>query len=440
VQTDWTLDTGAAALAVLDWENDRYWDGSSLLASMTTLCQNGTRDSNGLITNAGNINVIGAALTALQTAGGATSFVEVSGGNSGNYGILCMSSGGPDGIFIADVGGPNTMDSFNGTSMVGPVNQLDFSVQARYANAYNNSGLITNATQNVIANYAKNFSTITAAQYGSYAGGAIWPGRIRKLGIFSGKLADKYLKNYTWTGKWYLPLFGNTGINPRTTSNIAASTALAAFFNTTNQWSMVANILHASARATELQVIFTNVATTAFSPPWYGHETYINTNGKIRVMIFSGWAGGAATTNLIQVDGTTNLADDTWHSIGVTYDGSGVGAGIKVYIDGVAESVTVTYDNITGPTDTVIGNLSVGGQYGGFTLDYIDFFSIASTVRSASYFSNILTTKTRPATDPFTLVQYDFREGSGNTVFDRSGNGYDATYDNTLVGGGITWI
>lgn len=421
----WTLGTGQKPSAVLDFANARYYDGANNNAVLSTLVQNATVDAGGLITNAGNINLIGSFLTAMKNAGGATVVAEISGGNNtAAYGILSMSSGGPDSIMIAN--GPNnggTMDSYNGTSIPGPVTGVDFTKLATFAASYDNAGAINDATAGVIATAAKNFSAITAAQLGSYAGASLWPGRIRSIPIYTGALAANYLKNMSWPGVWNKPFNGNTAVNFNGSGWIGCGNTLASYFKSNAAWSMVAGGMLPSIGS--IAVLFTNVSQTG-APPWYGHECYVNTNGKLRVSIFGGWAGGAATTNLIQVDGST-VIDSKWHAIGVTYDGSGLASGIKIYIDGVPDTLTTNFDNLTGASDTLIGEFEIGGQFGDFGYGVIDFFSMSKVARNAAYFTAISATRTRPAIDGNTLAYYDFREGSGTTTADHSGNGNTGT-------------
>jgi hypothetical protein len=426
---DWILATAQKPSATLDFVNGKYYDGVGN-TTLAALAQNATVDANGLICNAGNINVLGAFLTAMKNAGGATVVAEISGGNnSGSYGILSMSSGGPDSAMI--VNGSNTsMDAFPNSSSPGPTG-VDFTKLGSFATAWNNAGSLAVAGIGKVVSYAKNFSAVTTAQFGSYNGGSLWPGRIRSIAIYTGKLSDQYLKNMAWPGRWNKPFNGSTGVGSfnSTSSYINAGNTLASYFKSATPWSCVVG--HIGGASGAIKVLFTNVQ--ASGPPWYGHEFYINAGtGKLRTSIFSNWAGGAASTNLIQVEGTTNVNDNNWHVLGTTYDGSGLAAGVKMYVDGVPETTVTTFDNLTGASDTIIGPLEVGGQFGGFCADYIWFFALSNIARSAAYFANINATRVRPSPDANTLVQYDFREGSGSSTADRSANGYNGTFVGAL--------
>jgi hypothetical protein len=193
----WTLGTAQQPAAVLDFVNNQYFDGTSDAAPMNTLVQNATRDASGLICNAGNINVIGNFLTGIKNAGGATVVMEVGGGNNTTfYGLLSMTSGGPDAI-IYDSGSGN-MIAYNGTVVAGP-GGVDFIKTQSFATGYNNAGSIGVSSGGQVTTSAKNFSTITAAQLGSYSGAQFWPGRIRSVAVYTGRLSNTYLKNMSWS-------------------------------------------------------------------------------------------------------------------------------------------------------------------------------------------------------------------------------------------------
>lgn len=437
VASFWTFDDGTKPAAVLDFVNNRYYDGSNLNTAIGSLVQNTTLDAGGLICNVGNINLIGSFLTALENAGGATVAIEISGGNnSAAYGVLSMSSGAPDSLFIAN--GPSTrMDAYNGGSIPGATVPVDFTKTAFFSVSYDNAGHVTTCDIGVVNITSNNFSTITAAQLGSYNGGFLWPGRIRTCAIYLTALATG-IKSFTWPGVWQIP-YRKTGLGVGTflAANgpyIDTGTGLAAYFVNGVPWSMLAQILGNGSG--DLEVIFTNVQQ--FGPPWYGHEAFFLTNGKIRVRIMSNWAGVPATTNLIEVDGSTNCLDGNWHTVGVTYDGSGFAAGVKMYVDGVAETLTVNFDDLTGSTDTIIGICQVGSQYGAFGMEYLNFFALSNLVRPSSYFSSVIG-RTMPSADANTLVQYAFREGTGTTTADSGPNGYTGTFQ-TGGGGTLAWL
>jgi hypothetical protein len=72
------------------------------------------------------------------------------------------------------------------------------------------------------------------------------------------------------------------------------------------------------------------------------------------------------------------LRDDSWHHIGVTYDGSTDASGINIYTDGSAQTLTTHNDTLDGTTLNDI-DLWVGGRHGSYNqpvLGNMDEFSI----------------------------------------------------------------
>lgn len=70
------------------------------------------------------------------------------------------------------------------------------------------------------------------------------------------------------------------------------------------------------------------------------------------------------TTDRIQVQGTTNLADGKWYHAIVTYDGSSNASGVNIYVDGVSVSKTINQDTLV---SSILNNhpLTIGDQAGG---------------------------------------------------------------------------
>ncbi len=69
---------------------------------------------------------------------------------------------------------------------------------------------------------------------------------------------------------------------------------------------------------------------------------------KIRVFL-----SNTASTNEIQVTGSTTLAASTWYHVIVTYDGSSAASGVKIYINSVAETNTNDTNNLNA---TILNN------------------------------------------------------------------------------------
>ncbi len=89
---------------------------------------------------------------------------------------------------------------------------------------------------------------------------------------------------------------------------------------------------------------------------------------------------GASTSNRIFVHGSTDMLDNTWYHIGLSYDGTGLGSGFTFYINGVAESLTTLVDNLSSNSTTTTEDFAIAGLesvYSGsdMTLDEMAIYS-----------------------------------------------------------------
>jgi hypothetical protein len=71
-----------------------------------------------------------------------------------------------------------------------------------------------------------------------------------------------------------------------------------------------------------------------------GYRVFLKT-GKVQVHLVKRWLDDA-----IRVETKRTLPPDRWHHVLVTYDGSRLAQGIKVYVDGVAEELAVHLDDL----------------------------------------------------------------------------------------------
>lgn len=60
-------------------------------------------------------------------------------------------------------------------------------------------------------------------------------------------------------------------------------------------------------------------------------------------------------TNEVYVYGTTSLRTGSWHNVAVTFDGSSSAQGVRLFVDGVEETKTVSVDNLNATTITAAG-------------------------------------------------------------------------------------
>jgi hypothetical protein len=196
-------------------------------------------------------------------------------------------------------------------------------------------------------------------------------------------------------------------------------------FEKTQPWTVMSAVR--TNRQGSTQMIFSNVKDS----PFPGYEFWINPSNHLHVRIINN-----ISNNYIGVQGTTTVTDNNWHFVTATYDGSGTAAGVKIYLDGVAETTTVESDTLTGsivgPGPFVIGNQTdwestfyLGGA--------LDEFSLSNIVRSPSYISQYSVPSSLPPVDANTLLNYHFDEGSGLTTTDASATNRTATLNDALI-------
>ena len=130
----------------------------------------------------------------------------------------------------------------------------------------------------------------------------------------------------------------------------------------------------------------------------------------------------------IDVVGSTNVADGKKHFVAVSYDGSGLAAGVKLYVDGVQETMTTLSDTLSGTMVSSGQTFLVGDQYGNYTMHgSIGHVQIDTVARSPSYIASYSTPSSLPPIDAKTAISLSFTEGSGTTAADASGNNHNCT-------------
>jgi len=56
----------------------------------------------------------------------------------------------------------------------------------------------------------------------------------------------------------------------------------------------------------------------------------------------------STSVTFIRVTGTTAINDGNWHYVAVTYDGSSLASGVKMYVDGLSDTTTTNIDTLSG--------------------------------------------------------------------------------------------
>ena len=120
-------------------------------------------------------------------------------------------------------------------------------------------------------------------------------------------------------------------------------------------------------------------------------------------------------------------SQNVWHHVSVTYSGSKTNAGMKLYVDGVEVPTMAvnagTYTGMTHNGDTIrIGNWVYGTGYC-WTGQLVD----ARVYNSALSAADILSLYEGREITPQPVGHWPLQEGSGDTLYDVSGNGLHAT-------------
>lgn len=191
-------------------------------------------------------------------------------------------------------------------------------------------------------------------------------------------------------------------------------------FERTNSWTVIAQIkmFQKPPLPNGANVIFTNVTV---GQPFPGYELWVDVQGHLHVRIIHAILG-----NFIGKAGTTDVCDSKWHVVAYTYDGSSKASGVKIYLDGKLEQMTVESDTLSGSIDSAGQNLCVGNQQGREDRYYaralIGDFSIHDVIRSVPY----LTFADLPVIDSHVRLYYKFREGIGAIAHDSSADKFNA--------------
>lgn len=163
--------------------------------------------------------------------------------------------------------------------------------------------------------------------------------------------------------------------------------------------------------------------------PFTGWQFYKNTS---QVPTFS--LVNNASTNTIQVRGSTTINTGSWTFVVLTYDGSSVASGVQIYVNNVAETMFIDLDNLSLSTLFTI-NLNIGRRsdatgYVNGEMDEINIYDRVLTATEINYlwnngngredfirYSDKPTVEKTDLFDPATVVSWDaFLEilGGGN--------------------------
>lgn len=158
--------------------------------------------------------------------------------------------------------------------------------------------------------------------------------------------------------------------------------------------------------------------------PNTGYDLLISNTGDVEAHIISNWGTG----NAIKVATTSApFSDNQYHHIALVYDGSMNASGVTIYIDGVAQSITVLANNLTG---SIVNNneARIGSRAGisAITMSgQIDDIRIWGVTRTQTEIQDNAY-QCLNGSETGLLAYYNLNESIGSgTAADLTGNGYN---------------
>ena len=185
------------------------------------------------------------------------------------------------------------------------------------------------------------------------------------------------------------------------------------------------------------------VSKLGSSAPYRGWDVFMESNGKISLLLVNTWASSA-----LRVTSTAAYNDGDWKHLIITYDGTSLASGINIYVDGdlVADdggSYTLS-DTIQSTNHVTIGARNDGG--GGFFTGTIDETAIFNDELTSDEVTDIYTNGLAPATDTCSepsintnhefdlsdncVINDDWNIGTGNITFINTGT---ITFNATII-------
>jgi hypothetical protein len=143
-------------------------------------------------------------------------------------------------------------------------------------------------------------------------------------------------------------LTGNVGLGANFTNTQFSAITIpdTNFLSFTDGLNDIPLTIVASVRQTDSGV---NFIFTKFNNLNNREYAFFIANNKVRFLCVSG------NTNFLRAEGNTSLSLNMWYNLVVTYDGSKLFSGIKIYVNGVEQTLTnLNVGTYTGMTNTIV--------------------------------------------------------------------------------------
>jgi hypothetical protein len=414
----------------LDFVNQRYWGGQPSDFMSGTLAI----DSNGLNIPAGrNINGTAAMVSLLSTPGDYTIYAEVSPlvPNSGQSPcVLSINGTAVDAPLFVLISGPARNFHTNSAGSIDTLNRFGPFYNRKMATSQSAAAgrsIAQNGTVVATASAASNLAAVTSIKVGRYGNDTLYLNAyLRRIAIWNSKISDADLVSITGPMISSAPFSSGAGVIRGLYNEYLNVGNNVLQYEYTQPWTMwcAAKLIATPdvSGASLAAILHTNVSALSVFPGW---ETYIDSSGKLHVRLIHD-----ISTSFVGVSGSTNVIDGNWHVLVSTWDGSGSASGVKLYVDGVAETLSTESDTLGG--QSIVGGtqtLLVGNQtnrLGYYLMGFSGGFQLHNVARDAAWAAAHASSSTVPVPDANTALAYDFA-GSGTTVTDQSGNGRNGT-------------
>lgn len=274
----------------------------------------------------------------------------------------------------------------------------------------------TNANFHLLDDGLSQFSKNTASAYGFGAG----------LSATEQKAVYSAIYQYMAGLKLVPARIGpNNGVRFWPNQSISAGNVLQ-FNATSSPFTIIAAVQLGADALSPVQIISTNAGA---ANPFKGYEIYSG-SGKLTFRIIS----NNATNVMISIISSFTINDNVPHVLAATHDGTGVAAGVNIYVDGVLDtSPTIQFDALAGGSSVSTSPLLIGNQAGFLDTFWpnggIGYYTLSNIARSQAYIQSA-TLAALPAQDANTILSYAFAEGTGTTCADTSANNFTGTLSN----------
>lgn len=177
--------------------------------------------------------------------------------------------------------------------------------------------------------------------------------------------------------------------------------------------------------------------------PYRGYEVYVTSSGKIAFLFINTW-----TSNAIWLQTTSSFNDGIWHHVALIYKGVPNAANVDIYVDGTLQTKSVTYNSLSGPTNTTnkagIGARDGNGYFFNGTIDEVRVWNKALCVTEISGHKNC----NLIGNESGLVAYYNFNQGTAGAnnagitnLIDLTANSNTGTLTNMALNGPTSnWV